>query len=50
MREPFRGGDFAPGSTARSTPSMRCSSAISRAAGDGHEAYPNELPDAPDLR
>ena len=51
MKAPFRGGDFAAGlDRAIDAVDALLVRHFPRRAGDGHEAYPNELPDAPDLR
>ncbi|MEO8921522.1 MAG: TPM domain-containing protein [Caldimonas sp.] len=51
MKEPFRGGDFAAGlDRAIDAVDALLVRHFPRPTGEGHEAYPNELPDAPDLR
>lgn len=51
MKEPFRGGDFGAGlDRAIDAVDALLVGHFPRAGGAGDEAYPNELPDAPDLR
>ncbi len=51
MREPFRGGDFAAGlDQAIDAVDALLVRHFPRAPGDAAVAYPNELPDAPDIR